>query len=131
MTDIIRRRLSSFPKAPKPLRSEPYRRLVASLPCIACGVVGRSNHAHSNTGKAKAMKNDDRDAFPLCVDQPGKVGCHTMHDQRRMFKGATDDFYRNVERGWISRTKRILRTKALYDPAIRKIVDKTIGMEAA
>lgn len=121
--------MPSFPKAPKPVRSEPYRRLVASLPCIACRVQNRSNHAHANSGKWKGVKADDRDGFPLCVDQLGKIGCHTMHDQRKMFPGATDDFYARVERNWIAMTKRILRIRALRDPAVRKVVEKVIGME--
>ncbi|WP_258304996.1 hypothetical protein, partial [Escherichia coli] len=34
-----------------PVRSEPYRRAVASLPCVICGVHGYSQAAHANTGK--------------------------------------------------------------------------------
>lgn len=73
----------SYPKS-KPLRSEPYRRLVASLPCINCGVSGCSQAAHPNAGKGKGIKADDRLCFPLCCTRPGNTGCHYLHDQHRL-----------------------------------------------
>ena len=39
-----------------PVRSEAYRRAVASLPCINCGVPGYSQCAHSNSGKGAGIK---------------------------------------------------------------------------
>ena len=39
-----------------PVRSEAYRRAVASLPCINCGVPGHSQCAHSNSGKGAGIK---------------------------------------------------------------------------
>lgn len=68
----------------KSLRSEPYRRLVASLPCAFCGVVGYSQHAHENDGKGKGLKVDDRRAMPLCCARPGIEGCHAAFDQYRL-----------------------------------------------
>lgn len=68
-----------------PVRSEAYRRLVASLPCANCGRVNHSQHAHTNAGKAKAMKNDDRDAMPLCADDYGIRGCHSRFDAYALF----------------------------------------------
>jgi hypothetical protein len=35
----------------KAIESEPYRRLVAQLPCMWCGIEGYSQHAHLNYGK--------------------------------------------------------------------------------
>lgn len=64
-------------------RSEPLRRLIASLPCAECGREG-CQHAHANTppfGKGKSIKAHDWAAFPLCADEPGRIGCHTKHDQ--------------------------------------------------
>lgn len=61
-------------------RSEPHRRLVAGMHCIACGRVGYSQCAHMNGGGG-AMKHDDRLTFPLCADGPGWRGCHMNHDQ--------------------------------------------------
>ena len=71
-----------------PVRSEPYRRAVASLPCISCGRFGASQHAHTNgPRKAKGMKNDDRDAMPLCADAPGRIGCHSLFDHYALLPG--------------------------------------------
>ena len=48
-----------------PVRSEAYRRAVASLPCIACGIQGYSQAAHLPP-EAKGMKQSDLLTFPLC-----------------------------------------------------------------
>ena len=52
--------VASAPAAPieksAPVRSEAYRRAVASLPCINCGVPGYSQCAHSNSGKGAGIK---------------------------------------------------------------------------
>jgi len=62
------------------LRSDGYRRLVASMPCIVCGKAGRSQACHMNGGGG-ATKHDDRLIFPACADEPGRRGCHMVHDQ--------------------------------------------------
>lgn len=59
-----------------PLRSEEYRRLVAALPCIVCGVEGRSQAAHADQGKGMGLKTDDRTVYPACGAAPGRPGCH-------------------------------------------------------
>lgn len=72
-------------------RSESYRRLVAALPCIHCGMVGHSQAAHADQGKGAHIKADDRTCFPLCTVTPGRMGCHDVigasgtytRDQRR------------------------------------------------
>ena len=64
--------------------SESYRRLVATLPCVRCNRVGRSQAAHANTppfGKGLGLKAHDWATFPLCADEPGSLGCHTQHDR--------------------------------------------------
>jgi hypothetical protein len=66
------------------VRSEPYRRLVAAMPCKACGIQKYSQAAHPNAGKAKGSKADDRLCFALCVDRPGVKGCHPKFDQYEM-----------------------------------------------
>ena len=53
-----------------PVRSEAYRRAVASLPCAICGVPGYSQCAHSNSGKGAGIKASDLDSFPLCTVHP-------------------------------------------------------------
>lgn len=69
-----------YPKA-EIVRSKSYLRWVASLPCVCCGIEGRSQAAHANSGKGMSMKTSDLDTFPLCADGLGYVGCHTMHDR--------------------------------------------------
>lgn len=90
--------------APKdaPVRSEAYRRLVAQMPCIACGC-GPCQAAHPNAGKGMAMKTDDRFCFPLCGPQPGRPGCHALFDQGVMF---TKDARRAIEPAWGADTRR-------------------------
>ena len=65
--------------------SEPYRRLVAALPCIACGIEGYTQVAHPRP-TAKGRKEDDRKTFPLCCVHQGPGGqlvdgCHIQLDQ--------------------------------------------------
>lgn len=87
-----------------PLRSEPYRRLVAELPCAHCGIAGYSQHAHENDGKGKGMKVDDRRAMPLCCTRPGIEGCHVAFDQYRLLPGGRDA---HAEQGriWAEQTR--------------------------
>jgi hypothetical protein len=68
--------------APKeaPLRSESYRRYVASQRCFACGIEGFSQCAHANSGKGLGIKTCDSRTFPLCAPHFGLIGCHQMHD---------------------------------------------------
>jgi hypothetical protein len=66
-----------------PVRSEEYRRYVASFPCFACGLQGRSQAAHSDSGrhgKGMALKASDQFLFPLCCSRPLRVGCHEAFD---------------------------------------------------
>lgn len=80
-----------------PVRSEAYRRAVASLPCIVCGIEGHSQAAHPNTGKGAGIKTSDANCFPLCADRPGVPGCHSQFDQGAMFDRATR---RTLEVDW-------------------------------
>ena len=70
------------------VRSEPYRRLVASMPCVNCSISGYSQAAHPNTGKGGGIKTDDRLCFPLCCDRPGVQGCHPKFDQGALYTQA-------------------------------------------
>ena len=79
----------AVPKA-APVRSEAYRRAVASLPCAYCGIEGYSQHAHENDGKGARMKVDDRRAMPLCCTRPGIEGCHVAFDQYRLVPGGRE-----------------------------------------
>jgi hypothetical protein len=89
------------------VRDERYRRLVASLPCILCGVEGRSQAAHPNVGKAKGAKADDLLCFPLCADQPGTLGCHARFDQHQLFPR---DMRASIEARWAQQTAEAIAT---------------------
>jgi hypothetical protein len=64
-------------------RSEPYRRLVARLPCKNCQVHDRSQAAHIPPD-GKGIKVDDRLTFPLCTLTTGKPGCHEKFDNYKL-----------------------------------------------
>lgn len=93
-----------LPKA-APVRSEAYRRLVASMPCILCGIEGFTQHAHGNLGKGMALKTCDLFAFPLCAARPGEQGCHAKLDQGALFAKARR---REAEMEWARRTVQFL-----------------------
>jgi hypothetical protein len=62
------------------LRSEPYRRFVASQECFACRLEGFSQCAHENVGKGLGLKVCDSRTFPACGPHHGLVGCHQQFD---------------------------------------------------
>lgn len=95
----------------EPIRSEPYRRLVASLPCKVCGTEGYSQAAHPNTGKGAGLKADDRRCFPLCADRPGIRGCHPQFDQGAMFD---KESRRQLEKDWEVDTRRTIDNMGLW-----------------
>jgi len=84
VADTRARMVVQVPKC-EPVRHEGYRRLVAAMPCILCGVPGHSQAAHPNTGKGAGLKTDDRECFPLCADMPLMRGCHWRFDQSALF----------------------------------------------
>jgi hypothetical protein len=63
-----------------PIRSESYRRWVASLPCIVCRIEGYTQAAHPCGGRGLGQKASDLDCFPLCSTRPGHMGHHAEHD---------------------------------------------------
>ena len=91
-------------KKDAPARSEAYRRIVAAMPCIHCGIAGYSQHAHANAGKGKGIKTDHRMGFPLCAARPGVEGCHAAFDQYRLLPGGRDEHAEAGER-WAERTR--------------------------
>lgn len=88
-------------------RSEKYRRAVAELPCIYCGLHGRSQAAHANAGKGRGIKTGDETCFPLCAARPGFEGHHVAFDQYRLLAGGRQA---HVDAGeeWGRRTRRVL-----------------------
>ena len=97
-------RAEPVPKA-DPVRDEAYRRLVAALPCIACGKAGRSQAAHG-PALGKGIKASDLELFPLCADEPGAIGCHTKFDTYVFFKA---EARREVAAAWAAQTRARLR----------------------
>lgn len=72
------------------LRSETYRRFVASMHCAHCHRAGPSQAAHSDSaadGKGLGIKACDSAIWPGCADGPGRQGCHSLI-------GATGNFTR-------------------------------------
>ena len=55
-----------------PLRDEAYKAWIREMPCIACGIEGRSEAAHTGTDGGMSMKASDYSVVPLCGD------CHTQ-----------------------------------------------------
>lgn len=83
-----------------PLRSEQYRRYVASFPCMRCGLAGSSQCAHANKGKGMAMKTCDRRTFPACFK------CHSDIDNTR---GMTREQRRALEDEYVDLMQEIAR----------------------
>jgi hypothetical protein len=88
-----------------PVRDEAYRRLVAALPCIACGRRGRSQAAHG-PALGKGIKASDLELFPLCADEPSAIGCHTKFDTYVMFDA---EARRDMAAAWAAQTLARLR----------------------
>jgi hypothetical protein len=78
------------------LRSEAYRRYVASQECFGCRLVGFSQAAHENMSKGMAQKACDTRLFPLCTVHFGVLGCHEEYDL------ALDGLTRAARRAWAS-----------------------------
>src|ERR1019366_1012352 len=55
-----------------PPRDKTYLAWIREMPCIACGVEGRSVAAHTGTDGGMSQKASDYSCVPLCAD------CHTQ-----------------------------------------------------
>ena len=100
-----------------PVRSEAYRRAVASLPCAYCGIEGYSQHAHENDGKGARLKVDDRRAMPLCCSRPGIEGCHVAFDQYRLVPGGRDA-HADLGRALAEQTRDRINAMGLWPKAL-------------
>lgn len=94
-----------------PVRNEAYRRAVASLPCVICGVPGYTQAAHGSEGKGMALKACDLTIFPACCDRPGVRGCHSQLDQGALFAKAVR---RELEPVWAADTRRRVHAMGLW-----------------
>lgn len=99
-----------FPKEPT-YRDPKLRELVSRLPCVNCGVEGRTQAAHLNLGKGLGLKSSDAAIAALCCSGVGWQGCHEDYDSgKRMTRDERREFGHRVvmltyvallERGWL------------------------------
>lgn len=116
---------AQVPKA-APVRSEAYRRAVASLPCAICGIAGHSQAAHANTGKGMGMKACDLTCFPACGPRPGFQGCHAALDQGALFLKAVR---REMEPVWALDTMRRLQVLGLVPLKLQAAITERLSTE--
>lgn len=100
-----------IPKA-SPVRSESYRRWIASHDCIDCGIGGWSQCAHENAGKARGAKVCDLRTFPLCAPRFGLMGCHFQFDN---YIERTRDECRALGAVWVERMQALARADGLRE----------------
>lgn len=106
-----------------PVRSEPYRRLVASLPCDRCRVEGYTQAAHGDMDKGMGIKTCDLTCWPGCGPRPAShsdlmyQGCH-WYVSRMM----TREERREYESEAAARTRLALLVEAQDDAKVRKIL---------
>ena len=103
----------SIPKS-QPVRNEAYRRLVAALPCVICGIAGQSQAAHgSGAGtavcKGMGLKSCDLTCFPACVRD------HAAIDQGALF---TKTVRHALEPTWAADTQRKIHAMGKWPKGI-------------
>ena len=98
-----------------PVRNEAYRRLVAAMPCVICGMVGYGQAAHGSAGKGMGIKASDLELFCLCADRPGVRGCHSLLDQGALFTKAVR---RELEPVWAADTQRRIQAMGLWPTGV-------------
>ena len=106
------------------IRSEPYRRLVAAMPCKACGIQGYSQAAHLPPD-GKGVKQDDRLIFALCCARVGIAGCHADYDQYRMF---TREVAMTVGMAWAMDTMRAIAAAGAWPDGLPAWSEKNNGL---
>lgn len=108
----------SIPKS-QPVRSEAYRRAVASLPCCICGIAGQSQAAHgSGAGtavcKGMGIKSCDLTCFAACVR------CHSRLDQGALFSKSVRH---QLEPVWAADTQRRIQAMGLWPKGLPHLQD--------
>ena len=103
----------SIPKS-APVRSDAYRRAVASLPCVICGIAGQSQAAHgSGAGtavcKGMGLKSCDLTCFAACVT------CHHQLDQHALLTKAARHALEPV---WAADTQRKIHAMGLWPKSL-------------
>lgn len=116
----------------EPVRSEPYRRLVASLPCYRCRIGGYTQAAHGDMDKGMGIKACDLTCWPGCGPHwiPGNIalvgraaiinpGCHWLVGTSGHM---TRDERREFETDAAASTRLALLVIAQDDAKVRKIL---------
>lgn len=98
------------------LRSPRHRRVVASLDCVKCGAVGRTQAAHTNFGKGLGMKACDSQLMALCVE------CHRDHDQGAVYGSKLNRWQAEAE--MVDATRAELIRKNLWMPDVEAAYKK-------
>jgi hypothetical protein len=99
------------------VQSEPYRRLVAAMPCRNCGVQGHSQAAHEPPS-GKAIKQDDRGCFALCCTRAGGIeGCHPRFDRYELFNHAKTH---RMAKQWGAETRAEILDAGLWPKKVTK-----------
>jgi hypothetical protein len=116
LTDIV-----SAPRPKEaPVRSEAYRRLVASLPCIVCGIAGYTQACHADLGKGMGIKTSDLTCWPGCGPHGGLPGCHyTLGTSGTMSR----DERRAKEAAYAERTRCELVAQASLDRRVAAVLE--------
>lgn len=114
MVSMVLHASAPVPK-PRPVRSEAYRRAVAQLPCIFCGITGYSQAAHANTGKGAGIKTSDLTCFPACACRPGVRGCHSLLDQGALYPRLVRQ---QLELAWAADTQRRIHAMGLWPKSL-------------
>src|SRR5450631_1524837 len=65
-------RSASAPTRKGPPRDKEYLAWIREMPCIACGIEGQSEAAHTGRDGGMGQKASDYSCVPLCAD------CHTQ-----------------------------------------------------
>lgn len=112
----------AVPKEPAKVRSEDYRRLVAGLPCVICGLESYCQAAHPNAGKTKGVKANDLLCFPLCSVEGND--CHAGYDQYRF---CSSEQMPERETLWAAWTQAALMLQADTDRTTKRVL-KALGM---
>ena len=114
-------------REPSVFRSEAHLRNVASLPCVRCGLVGRSQAAHLNLqlgGKGMGLKASDALTVPLCADGFLYRGCHSLFDQGALY---LKDVAATTSIVWLQETRTLMRAMGLWEPEAEADVERFLG----
>ena len=120
--------LATLPKE-NAVYSEPYRRIVAAMPCVVCGIHGYSQAAHPPP-TAKGRKEYDRLTFALCTIHPdasGQLvnGCHFEFDQMQM---VPREDMRSVAGHWAKQTRQQIRDAGQWPASVPHFEDPELEL---